>query len=217
MLQHRLVWIAGILIIVTVPFLHASMSVKTESRMAALSTPSPHSPKPQLHVHGSKNDSSPFAAERQVTDVSSNTLPLAVDGSIHPELIPDAIAYRHFISASSIRSGGPTDQLRRRKAILKKVGFDEFDEAAFIGATETVGDEMASITAERASLSSAGATKTANGRLSLRQLQDRESVVFANARNRLRSALSQRGAQRLDEHVKGDVKRKIKIYGSLPK
>jgi hypothetical protein len=55
-----------------------------------------------------------------------------IDGAVHPELIPDSIAYRLYFSAVSI-GPNPTEEDRKRQAAhLNKIGLPDLDREILI-------------------------------------------------------------------------------------
>jgi hypothetical protein len=175
----------------------------------------------QSHVHPTTTSKvelrtmPPAGAQARGTSVSTLEIPLAVDGKVNPDAIPDAVAYRHFMSASAVPSEATPEQLRRRTAFLKRVRLSESDEAGYIQATQFVRDDIDRIQAQRVQFR--GSLATATTEAALRSLQAEEASVFQQARNRLAIELSAEGAQRLHEYIRNQVKPRIRIHGSLPK
>src|SRR5581483_12211341 len=58
--------------------------------------------------------------------------PGTIDGAIHPELIPDATAYRLFLSAACEQPTSQLDEKARQRALLARAQLSE-DELATIG------------------------------------------------------------------------------------
>jgi hypothetical protein len=58
--------------------------------------------------------------------------PQVIDGSIHPEQVPDHSAYRLFLLAVSKPHDATPDQLRHQEAQLRPMGLSDRDHAAVI-------------------------------------------------------------------------------------
>jgi hypothetical protein len=104
-------------------------------------------------------------------------------------LIPDALAYRHFLSATSVHPNASLNDRQVQRLLLDRLGLSEQDRRTYLFTVEWLRQRLA---------------VTAPG---LAQQQ------FVNeAKDRLSSQLTPEGFQRLDAHVTGHVKRRIKIY-----
>jgi len=140
--------------------------------------------------------------------VGAGLLPLAVDGSEHPEQVPDNIAYRHFISTISEAADATPQQRDRRQVFLKRVGLSPEDNEAVLQSIVNLREQLTAIREQRAMLDRT-ASVTA-----LQTLRLQESQLFDAARLRIISALTSEGRQQLDNYIQENVKRRIKIYGA---
>lgn len=135
-------------------------------------------------------------------------LPLAVDGSEHPEQVPDNIAYRHFISTISEAADATPQQRDRRQVFLKRVGLSQEDYEAVLQSVENLREQLTAIREQRAMLD-----RTASA-TALQTLRLQEGQLFEATRLRIISALTSDGRRQLDSYIQENVKRRIKIYGT---
>jgi hypothetical protein len=141
------------------------------------------------------------------------SLPVAVDGAQRPDLIPDSVAYYHFIMAAAVPSNPSTAHVSRRERILAHVGLSQGDHDAFLNALTNVREELDRIEADRKQWS----FDTPSSRAALTVLKHQQTQVLDGARTRIQNALTSDGMTRLDSHVQQQVKRSIVIYGEAPK
>jgi hypothetical protein len=141
-------------------------------------------------------------------------LPVVVDGRTTPDAIPDGVAYRHFISTTSIPKTASAEQLLRRTLRLRSVGLSVDDQRSYIEAIRPLRDDLDRIAVRRAQAASARRGNVLT--TAAASLPQEEEMAFEQARARLDAALSHEGRERLDAFIRGRVKRHIKIYGSLP-
>lgn len=57
-----------------------------------------------------------------------------IDGSVHPEQIPDSVAYRLFFVQTALPTGAAADELARQKAQLARIGLNDVDRVALASA-----------------------------------------------------------------------------------
>jgi hypothetical protein len=149
--------------------------------------------------------------------LGSHALTLAVDGAKNPELVPDALAYRHFLlSTIPPDSAAAGESSKRQQLRLARLGLEAHDRKEYIHAMGQARESLVLIAVQRASWSSPP-LNTPTGREMLKRLAEQEAQVFEDTRQRLRHSLTTEGFGRLDAHVRGDVKRQIRIYGSPAK
>jgi hypothetical protein len=127
-------------------------------------------------------------------------VPVSVDGSVTPDAIPDRVAYRHFIVAASLSNAQDTESLARQRAVVDSVGLSLADRASLQTVLNDVADKVRRIDPT----SSAAAQKAA-----------RDEVLSA-AEDQVRFALSPAGLTQLQSRIEL-MKRRIKIYGSVPR
>jgi hypothetical protein len=139
----------------------------------------------------------------------ADSLPIAVDGAEYPELIPDNVAYSHFIMATAELDIPSVEHTDRRDALLRRVGFSARDQAAFVSATAGLREELGLNTREMTRLSDVDSDLSA-------VRSQRDSLLEA-ARTRVLRTLTVEGAALLHQFVTEHVKRHIIIYGDLPR
>jgi hypothetical protein len=129
---------------------------------------------------------------------------LTVDGQLTPELVPDDLAYRHFLSVTAVGSRSSAADLRRRDAILEHLGLSGADRRAYIDATLTVSDALQRLDRQmEASHQDVSAVDA---------LKEQKRQVLDDAARRVNTSLSAGGAATLRSHINERVKRHIRIY-----
>src|SRR5262245_38830876 len=78
-------------------------------------------------------------------------LPLLVDGAQTPDLVPDDVAYRHFILLTAVSATATANDVARRDAFLARVGLSPADRTAYLGTLSQVKDQLADIEAQQRS------------------------------------------------------------------
>ena len=138
-----------------------------------------------------------------ITGTSILRIHVGVDGRKNPELIPDSLAYRHFIRATSSTSVAGT---KRRNALLKRAGLTVQDRLAYV---EALGDVDAQLNSIRQARRSEGGSLPQS---TLTRLFDSENQAFSDAQARIHAGLSVEGAAKLDAHIQDYIKRRIVIF-----
>jgi hypothetical protein len=138
---------------------------------------------------------------------------ISADGEKTPELIPDRLAYKHFILITAKRINASAEQVDRRESILRNVGFSKADHDLFISALIGVREELDQIAAERRQVPN---DDTPAAFASLTVLKQREDAVFNTATVTLETVFSPEGNTRLTAYIREHVKRHIVVYGDLP-
>lgn len=136
-------------------------------------------------------DGGPGESRKVTLGSTTSGSQVVVDGGQTPERIPDALAYRHFLSATSLRPNASLNERHVQRLLLERVGFSERDHRTYLATVEWLRERL-------------GDTAPT-------------LVVQQNvnqARQRLSNQLTPEGFHRLDFHVKDHVKRHIKIYAS---
>jgi vacuolar-type H+-ATPase subunit H len=136
---------------------------------------------------------------------SKVTLPLIADGQVNPELIPENVAYRHFISVTAIAQGASRDAIYKRDTILARVDLTDADRQAYLSAVREVRERLLSAELKiRESNHDVTASDTARAE---------KGQILDDARARIDAALSKDGSERLRDHVLTRVRTQIRIYG----
>jgi len=127
-------------------------------------------------------------------DGDVNNAQLIVDGQKTPELISDALAYKHFLGATSVSTTPSENELTVQRLLLDRVGLSDEDRRRFMGVAKEL----------RQRISESGSPLALEAQ---RQLVD-------DARRRLLAELTPEGFRRIDLHVTQYTKRRIKVYST---
>ena len=130
---------------------------------------------------------------------SVETLPVMVDGSQHPELIPDEVAYRHFLLGIAFPANPTEQEKSHRYAKLRRLGLSSADQDALVSAV-------------------AGLRETVNALVANGNSEDAASVqkklIDAVGQSKLKLVnLSAGGRAQLDSFIQNTFKRRMTIYG----
>jgi hypothetical protein len=202
--------IRSLLLLLTACTLLLSLSTRfgSTARAAAALPHSHHA----MNTLGSSNAVKDDGAGAVTTSrIAVNAMPLAVDGGKTPDMVPDRIAYYHFIMATAIPANALPAHVARRDLLLDPVGFSKDDRDSFITALSGVREQLERIAQHR----TAWVTDTPTARAALEALKGEEDQILDNTRLRLQNSFSSDGQNRLDAHVRRHVKRLIKIYGQV--
>jgi hypothetical protein len=157
-----------------------------------------------------------FAPAIQAQNGHSNghsmSLPVAVDGAVNPEGISEDIAYRHFLMAVAVPDIPTSDQLARQAALVDRIGLSATDRGAFLSALTGLRGRLDDLSGQAKRLGT-GPLETA-GHDSIRA---ETTQVLSEARAKVAERLGPDGRSRLHKHVLEHVRRRIVIYGELPK
>ena len=141
------------------------------------------------------------APHRMVRPTPQNLL---IDGSKTPQLISDALAYRHFLSAVATTKDAGVTSARRTDAIIRTIGLTAADSQVFIDRLDTL----------RRSLDAAQARSVANphvpGRGSI--LRRARDAALDETAECLEGELSREGRTLLANYVRNTVKSRIRVY-----
>jgi hypothetical protein len=143
------------------------------------------------------------------------TLQLAIDGSKAPEMVPEALAYRHLLSSTFLRRGADPGTIVRLQARLKRVGLDEDDLEVYFLVAGQARRRLDDIEAQRAKWSGTNAGTVA-ARAALVTLRTQEVQIFEDAAAQLKASLSPLGTHTLETYLREHVRRQIKIYSENP-
>jgi hypothetical protein len=135
---------------------------------------------------------------------ASATLPLLVDGAVNPGQIPDALAYRHYVSITAVSATASAADVHRRNSLLDPVTLSTADRAAYVAAITNLRDSLQALDAQ---LAAAQDVTTADG------LKQQRRNLLDTAAARIRASLSTDGAARLQAYINNTVKTHIRIYG----
>ncbi len=123
-----------------------------------------------------------------------------IDGSEHPELVPDAVAYRLYLVVVS-EAPNPTDEQRNRQnAHLSKVGLGKSDLQSVVTVLTAFKVQYGQLIANYNAAAEVGATVDIKAFLS-----QRDGLVQAT-RDRLKALLTPEAMARLDRVVQNEKK-----------
>jgi hypothetical protein len=142
----------------------------------------------------------------------TTSLPVAVDGAISPERIPDRLAYRHFVMSVALADDATTEEVAARDAALDHVGLSDDQRGMLISVLRGVGDELNGVAEGRRSVAAA----LQSSGPSLDVLRRQQDEILDNARLQLRSILNADSVAAIDTHIRQHVKRRIIVYGAPP-
>ncbi len=162
-----------------------------------------------LHLHVGKHQQPPPIVTAS-TSVDFSNSPVIVDGSRTPDLIPDALAYRHFlISLALSDTGAAQREIDRRDATLAQMALSAPDVASVVAALRGLKSDLDAVSDEiQQRVQSTLASET-----ELSALSGQQDTLIENAKVRLRGRLTADGWVQFDNFVHERVKRQIVIYG----
>jgi hypothetical protein len=131
-----------------------------------------------------------------------------VDGAQTPELVPDSLAYRHFVQAMAISFSPTSTELARQMSVFKQLALSSDDRQQFETIMNTVRYDLDDIAEER-SLPATGNAVSAGA------LQARERRLLDDARSQLQNTLDTDDWARVERYVLEEVKRGVKIFGAV--
>ncbi len=138
-----------------------------------------------------------------------HNLSIVVDGSKTPELIPDDLAYRHFILAIAEPRSPTVEETKRRETRLIPIGLSASDYDLCISALAGLREKLDMIEAGRRE---ALADTTEHRDSTLLTLKGQENMAITAVRVALRR-LSPDGQSRLDGYIRARVKQRIVLLG----
>jgi hypothetical protein len=139
------------------------------------------------------------------TSSTITTLVVIVDGSKNPELIPDALAWRHFLTAIATHEQPTAQEQLRQQAQFAPLALATADAQQISGLLGKMMTQLEAI--EEARENSDGANST------LAALKAQEDAVIASTIAAVRAAVSSDGLSHLSGYIGKTVKGNIKIYG----
>jgi hypothetical protein len=145
------------------------------------------------------------ASAQTTTTTGVTSLVVIVDGSKNPELIPDALAWRHFLTALATHEQPTAQEQLRQQAQFAPLALAKSDAQQIAGLLGKLTTQLEAI--EEARENSDGANST------LAALKAQEDAVIANTIAAVKAAVSSDGLSRLSGYIGTTVKGNIKIYG----
>lgn len=124
---------------------------------------------------------------------------LAVDGAVNPDAVSDERAYDLFLASMA-----KTTSDRAFDVALQRSGLAATDRLAFRSALGALDSELKTVQARR-------------GRDANADVTQQQRVVLDNARSRVQASLSAAGRVQLDNYIRTEVKKRVRIYrGPMP-
>jgi hypothetical protein len=134
-----------------------------------------------------------------------------IDGADHPELIPDAVAFRMFLIAASASPNPTQDEIDRQSAYLSRIGLNDSDKAQAVALLASFKSQYKALI-DNYNLQATAAQLRGEAIDQTLFLQQRDDLV-ATTRASLTRALSADGGKKFEAHVQGE-KSKMKTVKS---
>lgn len=132
------------------------------------------------------------------------TGPPAIDGSVHPELIPDSLAYRLYFVALSTPQNPTQAEQDRQHAHVMKTGLAESDQQIFVAILSDFRSKYDALTAQYNE--SARAASAHNGTTDVHVLLKSLDDLVQSTRDAIGVRLTSRGAARVHSFVLSEKK-----------
>ncbi len=126
--------------------------------------------------------------------------PNLIDGMLHPELIPDSVAYRLYLVALSTGQNPTEAEQERQRAHLMKTGLSDTDQQLFVGILSDFKTKYDELVADYNAAAKADATTDVH--TLLKKLDD----LIQSTRDTISVRLSSRGAAKLHAFVLSEKK-----------
>lgn len=169
-----------------------------------------------------EGDASPRAIAKSTRALPSGAMPVAssvqtitsdtppsVDGAKTPELVPDDVAYRHFIMAAAAPDNPTSEEASRRAGYVARLGLSADDRGRALSALRSVRDNLDALKREQALLTD----NSPESRAARMVIKNKKDAILKDAVTRLRSSVSAEGSNRVHTFVLEHVKRHVRIYG----
>jgi hypothetical protein len=130
--------------------------------------------------------------------------PNIIDGAVHPELIPDSVAYRLYLVAVSTHQNAAEAEQIRQRAHLVKTGLVDTDQQVFTSILSDFRTKYDALVAEynQSAKAALARNETADIHTLLKKLDD----LIQSTRDTINVRLSARGAARLHAFVVSEKK-----------
>jgi hypothetical protein len=130
--------------------------------------------------------------------------PKLIDGSAHPELVPDSVAYRLFLVSVS-RGQRPTEaEQKHQRAQLMQTGLDDIDQQMFLSVLSDFRVKYDALVAEYND--SAKAALAHNEAANVQVLLNKLDALVQSTRAAINVRLTSEGAAQLHSHVLSEKK-----------
>lgn len=139
--------------------------------------------------------------------------PGTIDGSVTPQLITDAVAYRLFLNAACQQPQSTLDEKARQRAILSRAQLSETELAAVVGILAGYQQQMGVIEGSWNAAVAAGETPNA----ATQNFPAQRDAIVTAARAALAASLSAQGMARLDQLIQSEKGHmKVVPYPNMP-
>ena len=147
-------------------------------------------------------------AQTNIHPNHNHTVPDLIDGALHPELIPDATAYRLYFVAVSEMPNPTEEQKARQTAHLRRMRLTDNDMQSTIIALEEFKVQYTNLIALYNE--SAKAADVAGRKPDFDTFRLQRDALVQRTRERVKSVLTPDGLARFDGHIQ-DEKRNMKV------
>ena len=147
----------------------------------------------------------PIGARAQSAPLQhQHTAPSLIDGSVHPELIPDSVAYRLYLVAVSTGQNPTAAELQGQRAHVLKIGLTDADQQIFIGIVSDFRSKYDALVS--AYNDSAKAAAARNEATDVNLLLTQLDALVQSTRATVGTQLSTQGATKLNSFVLSEKK-----------
>jgi hypothetical protein len=129
-----------------------------------------------------------------------------IDGAVHPELIPDSVAYRLYLVTVSTGQNPTATEQKHQRAHLMKTGLDDIDQQMFVSVLSAFRAKYDALVNEYNT--SAKADSTTDVHTLLKKLDD----LVQSTRDTISVRLSSQGAAKLHSCIVAE-KKNMKVTG----
>jgi hypothetical protein len=143
-----------------------------------------------------------YGQQAPSTEHAHGTMSIVVDGRKTPNLVPDDLAYKHWLNTIAEHANCTADETRRQSMRLNRIGLSSEDLSAVKSALAGLREDLDQIENARATTGDS------------QELRTRFGLIMNAARARLLSSLSPAGVTTLDTYIRDRVKPSIVIFGS---
>jgi hypothetical protein len=151
---------------------------------------------------------SPGRAQSSATPHQHASTSAVIDGAVHPELIPDSMAYRTFFVSISLRVNPTAADQKGQQSRLNAIGLEESDREILAG---IMADFRAKHDALIAQYNQAAEAATARGESSdINTLFQQLDQLVQTTQDSLKARLSSKGMTQFDAFVQSE-KRHMKV------
>lgn len=130
--------------------------------------------------------------------------PKLIDGAVHPELIPDTVAYRLYLVAVSTGQNATEADQQRQRAHVTRTGLADTDQQTFFGILSDFRSKYDALVNEYNESAKAAAAR--NETTDVHTLLKKLDALVQSTRDTISVRLSSRGAARVHSFVVSEKK-----------